>query len=195
MFRFLDTNYKFKSLTPDNYLKIFEANETENSKEVSEDFEKKYIQAVRGLFKKSYVVALDKGKRESIQKIEALIQMQDVKYSACKDLLMVIKELDAIPPRFLKQIRTINRKNLKRFRKLIIDIPPDYLNKIISKAKAIDKEVEKLIISEEIVPYDFSKNMKENFDKFLVDFLPEDIVFINKDLKLNESYKFLKNVN
>ena len=37
----------------------------------------------------------------------------------------------------------------------------------------------------------FQKNMK-NFDKFLVDFLPEDIVFINKDLKLNESYKFFE---
>ena len=64
---------------------------------------------------------------------------------------MVIKDLDAIPPRFLKQIRAINRKNLKKdLEKLIIDIPPDYLNKIISKAKTIDKEVEKLIISEEI---------------------------------------------
>ena len=41
--------------------------------------------------------------------------------------------------------------------------------------------------------YDFSKKYeKENFDKFLVDFLPEDIVFINKDLKLNESYKFFE---
>ena len=44
--------------------------------------------------------------------------------------------------------------------------------------------------------YDFSKKYeKKNFDKFLVDFLPEDIVFINKDLKLNESYKFFEKVN
>ena len=63
---------------------------------------------------------------------------------------MVVKELDAIPPRFLKQIRAINKKNLKTdLQKLIIDIPPEYLNKIISKAKNIDKEEEKLIISEE----------------------------------------------
>ncbi len=152
MFRFLDENYKFKSLTPDNYLKIFEAKEMENSKEVSHEFEKKYVQAVRGLFKKNYITALDKGKKESIQKIEALIEMQNVQYLAyLKDLLIVIKDLDAIPPRFLKQIRAINRKNLKKdLEKLIIDIPPDYLNKIISKAKTIDKEVEKLIISEEI---------------------------------------------
>ena len=59
--------------------------------------------------------------------------------------------MDAIPPRFLKQIRAISKKNLKKnLEKLIIDIPPEYLNKIISKAKKIDKDVEKLIISEEI---------------------------------------------
>ena len=40
MFRFLDENFKFKTLTPENYLKIFESKETENSKQVSEDFEK-----------------------------------------------------------------------------------------------------------------------------------------------------------
>ena len=78
--------------------------------------------------------------------------MNNLKYSAYfKDLLMVIKELDALPPRFLKQIRSISKKNLKKdLEKLMIDIPIDYLNKIISKAKKIDKEVEKLIISEEI---------------------------------------------
>ena len=44
----------------------------------------------------------------------------------------------------------INKKNLKTdLQKLIIDIPPEYLNKTISKAKNIDKEEEKLIISEE----------------------------------------------
>ena len=94
---------------------------------------------------------MDRGKRESIQKIEALIKLENVKYAAyLKDLLIVVKELDAIPPRFLKQIRAINKKNLKTdLQKLIIDIPPEYLNKIISKAKNIDKEEEKLIISEE----------------------------------------------
>ena len=41
--------------------------------------------------------------------------------------------------------------------------------------------------------YDFSKNYeKENFDKFLVDFLPKDIVFINKYLKLNKSFKYFE---
>ena len=41
--------------------------------------------------------------------------------------------------------------------------------------------------------YDFSKKYeKENFDKFLVNFLPKDIVFINKDLKLNKSFKFFE---
>ncbi len=41
--------------------------------------------------------------------------------------------------------------------------------------------------------FDFSKKYeKENFDNFLVDLLPEDVVFINKDLKLNESFKYFE---
>lgn len=152
MFRFLDQKNKFRILTPDKYLKIFESKETENSKHISENFENQYLKAIQGLFQRQFVAALDKGKRDAIQKIELLIQMDNVQYSAYfKDLLMVIKELDALPPRFLKQIRSISKKNLKRdLEKLMIDIPIDYLNKIISKAKKIDKEVEKLIISEEI---------------------------------------------
>ena len=152
MFRFLDQKNKFRILTPDKYLEIFESKETENSKHISENFENQYLKAIQGLFQRQFVAALDKGKRDAIQKIELLIQKDNMQYSAYfKDLLMVIKELDALPPRFLKQIRSISKKNLKRdLEKLMIDIPIDYLNKIISKAKKIDKEVEKLIISEQI---------------------------------------------
>ena len=152
MFRFLDQKNKFRILTPDKYLKIFESKETENSKQVSSNFENQYLKAIQGLFQRQFVAALDKGKRDAIQKIELLIQMNNLQYSAYfKDLLMVIKELDALPPRFLKQIRAISKKNLKKdLEKLMLDIPIDYLNKIITKAKKIDKEIEKLIISEEI---------------------------------------------
>ena len=64
---------------------------------------------------------MDRGKRESIQKIEALIKLENVKYAAyLKDLLMVVKELDAIPPRFLKQIRAINKKISKQIYKNLL---------------------------------------------------------------------------
>ena len=81
------------------------------------------------------------------------MQLKNIKFIAyLRDLLMVIKELDALPPRFLKQIRAISKSNLDRdLKKLINDVTPDYLDKIISKAKNIDKEEEKLIISEEII--------------------------------------------
>ena len=66
-------------------------------------------------------------------------------------LLFVIKELDSLPARFLKQIRSIAKPTLdKDLNKLINDVTPGYLNKIMSKAQTIDKEEEKLIISEEI---------------------------------------------
>ena len=64
---------------------------------------------------------------------------------------MIIKELDGLPPRILKRIRAIHKSDANNeLKKLIIDVPPDYLDKIITKAKMIDKEEEKLIISEEI---------------------------------------------
>ena len=119
MFRFLDKKNKFRILTPDKYLKIFESNEKENSKQVSSNFENQYQKAIEGLFQRQFIAALDKGKRDAIQKIELLIQMNNFKYSAYfKDLLIVIKELDALPPRFLKQIRAISKKNLKNDRKI-----------------------------------------------------------------------------
>ena len=38
--------------------------------------------------------------------------------------------------------------------------------------------------------YDFSKKYeKKEFNNFLNDFLPDDAVYINKDLKINESFK------
>ena len=98
------------------------------------------------------MATLDKGKRDSIKKIELLIKLKKDKYQAyLKDLLFVIKELDSLPARFLKQIRSIARPSLdKDLDKLINDVTPGYLNKIMSKAQTIDKEEEKLIISEEI---------------------------------------------
>ena len=99
------------------------------------------------------MATLDKGKRDSVKKIELLIDLKKDKYQAyLKDLLIVIKELDSLPARFLKQIRSIARPNLdKDLDKLINDVTPGYLNKIMSKAQTIDKEEEKLIISEEII--------------------------------------------
>ena len=40
MFRYLDEKSNFKILTPDKYLSVFEANETEKSREVTVNFEK-----------------------------------------------------------------------------------------------------------------------------------------------------------
>ena len=73
MFRYLESSNEFKTLTPDLYLEIFEASKTEKANEVSIEFSKKYIKAVQGSFKKSFMATLDKGKRDSIKKIELLI--------------------------------------------------------------------------------------------------------------------------
>ena len=99
------------------------------------------------------MATLDLGKRQSLDKIEILMQKNRTKYQAyLKDLLFVIKELDSLPARFLKKIRTdIRQSNLdKDLDNFMEEVPPGYLSKIISRAQTIDKEEEKLIISEEI---------------------------------------------
>jgi superfamily II DNA or RNA helicase len=153
IFRYLDNNNKFKTLAPDLYLEIFEANKNEKANEVSKEFGKNYALAVQGLFKKNFMATLDLGKRQSLDKIEILMQKNRTKYQAyLKDLLYVVKELDSLPARFLKKIRTdIRQSNLdKDLDNFMEEVPPSYLSKIISRAQTIDKEEEKLIISEEI---------------------------------------------
>ena len=154
MFRYLDNKNKFKTFAPDLYLDIFDASKNEKANEVSKEFSKNYALAVQGLFKKNFTATLDLGKRQSLMQIEYLMQQNKPKYQAyLKDLLFVVKELDSLPARFLKKIRLdIRRSNLdKDLDNFIKDVPSSYLSKIISKAQTIDKEEEKLIISEEVI--------------------------------------------
>jgi hypothetical protein len=151
VFRFMDNSEKFKHMPVDHYLKYFEANVDEKSHPVSESFQKIYAKASSSLFAKNLVIALDRGKKESIDKLKAIKEINNKYADYINDLIYVIEILDALPRNTLKLIKYINIKSLNDdLDNLYKVINPEYIKKIILKASFIDEGEEKLIISEEI---------------------------------------------
>lgn len=131
---------------------LFKAGTDEKAKAVSTAFEEIYQIVKANLFLKKGEVALDKGKRETIDKIRYFIdnKLGDADY--LKDLLFVIAELDSLPELYHKQIRRISNKTLVQdLHQLKTDVPHSYLTAIIKKAQDIDDAEENLILAEELV--------------------------------------------
>jgi len=131
-------------------ISLFEAELTEESKKTSDEFIAVYDQMKDKLFSKKTEVALDQGKRETISKIEALIQKAPELKDYLTDLLSVIKDYDSLPDKYAKLIRQIKLENLKEdLQELIQEVPSDYLRSIVQRVRTIDEEEESLILSEE----------------------------------------------
>lgn len=145
---------KYFSLSVSDAFTLFETDLSEDADNISKSFDPLYQILIKNLFSKKKEVALDKGKRESILKVEVLKDkfpnipkhkdyLEDLKY--------VIKELDALPDRYLRAIRLIDLANLDRdFKEITKIIPHKYLLSIIDKEKKIDEERETVILSEEL---------------------------------------------
>lgn len=133
-------------------LGLFEADINEESKNITDSFSSIYDSMQKKLFPKITEVALDQGKRQSIDKIEALIQEVPELKDYLEDLLSVIKQYDSLPDRYAKLIRKINKENMKEdLEKLKKEVPHDYLRSIVQRVKEIDEEEESLILSEELI--------------------------------------------
>jgi hypothetical protein len=111
-----------------------------------------YTQLKDNLFSKKKEIALNKGKIEAIDKVEALKTKLPEKIDYLEDLYYVLKELDALPDRYAKAIRAIDLKNLDReIKELEKEVPHNYLLNIIDREKKIDEGRESLILSEELI--------------------------------------------
>jgi superfamily II DNA or RNA helicase len=140
------------SLTLVEALQLFEADMAEKAEKTSRSFPPIYEQVKKKLFSQKTAVALDRGKRETILKIEALKQKLPEEKDYLEDLYYVVKDLDALPDRFAKLIRAIEVKNLKEnFKDLQKEIPHRYLLDIIERERKIEEGKESLILSEELV--------------------------------------------
>ena len=141
-----------KALSAADALNLFEAEITESSEQISRSFEEVYSRIKENLFSKRTEVARDRGKTEAIDKIEALKTKLAEHKDYLEDLSYVVKNLDALPERFLRGIRAIDLKRLEKdFIELQRQVPHNYLLDIICRERAIEEGKETLILSEELI--------------------------------------------
>jgi len=152
IFRFMNKSDKFKSMPVDHYLRLFKANKNEKSIKVSDHFQKTYAKASSNLFSKNQITAMDKGKKQAVDKLISVKQKIKGQDEYINDLIYIIEKLDGLPRNSLKMIRDMRLSyldsDLKELKKLVSE---NYIKKIIIKASLIDQGEEKLIISEEVV--------------------------------------------
>ncbi len=137
-------------------LALFRAEMDEEAFPESDAFEEIYANLKNQLFTVAHAMPGDKGFRDSIAAIVALIKSVPEKADYLHDLRHVAETLHALPERYLKTIRTaIKDKKLSALEKvgdLERDIPHKYLARIIDSARQIDEGEETLILSEELLP-------------------------------------------
>jgi superfamily II DNA or RNA helicase len=133
-------------------LELFEAEILEKSEQTSDAFEPVYENIKAKLFARKTEVAMDRGKRDTILKVEALKDKLPNKRDYLEDLLYVLKELDALPDRYSRFIRSIDLKSLEEdFEMFQKQCPHSYLVGIIEREKRIEEGEESLILSEELI--------------------------------------------
>ncbi len=143
---------EYKSISPFEALKLFEADVSEKGEKVGKNFEAVYQNVKKNLFTKKTEVAYEKGKAEAISKIEKLKEKLPDKKDYFEDLLYVLKELDSLPERFAKKIRAISIEKLKEdVEDLQKIVTHHYLMEVREKADKIDEGEESLILSEELI--------------------------------------------
>lgn len=153
IFRVVNEKLEFSSMGTLDYFKIFECKKDEKSFQPSENFNSKYNLILKNLFPKTAQTALDRGKKKALDRLKISLECADSRYhSYLKDLIKVIQEFDDLPGGYLKMIRAISKSEvnnqLKNLKKIITS---DYLNKSFIRADKIDKDPEKIILSEEFL--------------------------------------------
>lgn len=156
------TDYIFKiGTSPTDYhtlnardaIQLFKSEPEEKPEKVSKEFEAIYQNVKANLFTKKNEVALDKGKRETIEKLGILIDKRIENQDYLRDLHFVVSELDSLPELYHRLIRKISDETKEQdVKKLMEKIPHTYLMDIIKKAELIDEAEENLILAEELSP-------------------------------------------
>ncbi len=150
-FKFADEHKESHALTLIDALKIFEADINESAEKTSKYFDKIYKNICETLFSQKKEVALDKGKKDAILKVEVLKTKLIDEKDYLDDLHYVLTKLDALPGRYAKLIRAISIENLKEdFEELKKEVPHSYLLNIIERENLIEEGKESLILSEEL---------------------------------------------
>ena len=89
-------------------LRLFKADQDEKSIKVSNHFQKTYAKASSNLFSKNQVTAMDKGKKQAIDKLLSTKKKVNGQDEYIKDLIYIIEKLDGLPRNSLKMIRNMS---------------------------------------------------------------------------------------
>lgn len=141
-----------ENITFEEAFLLFEASKNELGEKVSNSFEPIYQNLLKNLFKRKTQAMPDKGKADAIYKIKLLEENYPEAKDYAQDLIRVIKELDALPERYEKLVRSLDTDDFeKMYKSLTSEIPHPYLTQIIERANAIEDEKETIILSEELI--------------------------------------------
>lgn len=134
------------SVSAEDALGIFEAEESENPVAVSKAFEPVYQTVKSKLFKDTVDGENERSRREAYSIIKAWQKNKILSTDYLEDLLLLMRN-DGLTG---EEIRFINKLKLKDADTLPKKITPDYIKRCIMKMNAVDEGEETLILAEEI---------------------------------------------
>ncbi len=150
IFKFGETKDNIQTLSPEKALEIFSAEEVEKASVVTAKFNDIYQEIKRNLFNKTPKPYYSKTKNEAVEKLNLIMDKIPGKKDYIEDLITVIKNLDALPERYIKMIKKVDFDNLnKDFSNLEKEISIKYLMNLLEKSEKIDEGEESLILAEE----------------------------------------------
>jgi len=148
-----------ENIDDESAIKIFEAQENENSYNVSDNFYEKYNKIKKALYTYNLMLERDRWEREILNKLELINQYKNIFSSDIQQYIeklnKIVKEYEMVPKYFETAIKEIKIKDSKTIdindlKKLMERLPEFDLDKIIKRAYEIENETEEIIISEEI---------------------------------------------
>jgi len=143
---------EYMVISPAEALNIFSAGLSEKPEDVSKSFEPIYQNVKDNLFIRKTDVPYDKGTAGAIDKIDVLIKELPDKKNYLEDLYYVLKTLDALPDRFVRQIKAISNETIDEdIKALEKEVTHQYLMEIMEKARSVEEGEEALILSEELI--------------------------------------------
>ena len=134
------------SVSAEDALGIFEAEESEAPVAVSKQFEPVYQTVKSKLFKDTVDGENERSRREAYSIIKAWQKNKILSTDYLEDLLLLMRN-DGLTG---EEIRFINKLKLKDAETLPKKITPDYIKRCIMKMNAVDEGEETLILAEEI---------------------------------------------
>ncbi len=147
IFKFAKDSENVLSISPQDAFKLLESEPNENGYEVSEEFEELYNLAKQSLFATETETDTEKTKRDALDKVRMMIQVNACNTEYLEDLKTAI-EYDALSGYTL---RMINRLKPAEYSSLPENISSNYIQKVLRTYDEIDQQgIETLILAQEV---------------------------------------------